>query len=447
MTWVYQGFEIAATLCENIVVIRTVTGIAGERNQGKRQFLYVLLTAISFSAIVSILNSFNLFSFITITISFAASVMLSKITSKGTLLLRSLACVLAYLVIHAIDYIMLFSFCFALEKPVIDTQSFNILLNAGPQRCLYLALDKLLDVFFFIVLRKALPKLRRLQKRYCWMLLAISLSIYITMTLLIGLIMGRSLFAMQTAIMLSWIFSSLCVFSVVAIFLLTTNYQAEKQTNEFLHITDKLMTENYQHLYANQQALARQIYDFNHHVKALQILAAQEGARETMAYTQSLLKSAYVKQALCACGNNIIDAIINCKAVEAEELSIAFSFHVQLPQKMEVDPVDICAILSNQIENAFDACKKVANLGKRSVSVDIWHKNEKTVFFRVANYVEENPFDTNPRLQSTKAATSDLHGLGLKNISDTAARCGGAANSTYQDHCFISTVFLSLSTF
>lgn len=200
-------------------------------------------------------------------------------------------------------------------------------------------------------------------------------------------------------------------------------------------------------MYANQQELARQLHDFNHHVKALQVLAAQEGAEETVAYTQSLLKSAYVKRALCACGNNIIDAIINCKAVEAEELSIAFSFDVKLPQQMEIDPVDICAILSNQIENAFDASKKIADTGKRSVSVDIWPKNEKTVFFRVANYVEENPLDTNPSLQSTKADTSALHGLGLKNISDTAARYGGAVSNTYQDQCFISTVFLSLGTF
>ena len=114
---------------------------------------------------------------------------------------------------------------------------------------------------------------------------------------------------------------------------------------------------------------------------------------------------------------------------------------------MEVDPIDICAILSNQIENAFDASKKIAVTDRRSVSVDIWSKNEKTVFFRVANYVDEDPFDENPGLQSTKVDTSALHGLGLKNISDTAARYGGAVSNTYQDHCFISTVFLSLNTF
>lgn len=447
MTWVYKSFEVAATFCENFIVLHAISEISGSKYQEKKRLIYNLISTGFFSVIVSTLNSFSLFSFITIAMCFATAILLSKITSTGVLLLRTLACILVYLVIHAIDYISLFSFCFALEKPIIDTHSFNILLDAGPQRCLYLALDKLLDVLFFLALRKTLPKLQRLPKRYCWMLLSISLSVYITMTLLIGLIMGQSLFAMQTAIMLSWVFSSLCVFSVIALFFLTTNFQAERQTNELLHMADKLMTENYQQLYANQQALARQIHDFNHHIKALQTLAIQEDARETVAYTQALLQSSYRRRKFCSSGNNIIDAIINCKAAEAEELSITFSFDVKLPQQMEVDPVDICAILSNQIENAFDACKKIGDTDKRTVSVDIWPKNEKTVFFRVANYVDENPLDMNPDLQSTKRDTSTLHGLGLKNISDTAARYGGAVSNTYQDHCFISTVFLSLSTF
>lgn len=447
MTWVYQGFEVMATLCENIIILYAITEIAGSKYKERKQFFYILALSVFFSVFITILNTFSLFSFITIAMSFTIAILLSKITSKGTLLLRTLACILVYLVIHAIDYILLFSFCFILEKPVVDTLSFSILLDASPQRCFYLVLNKIFDILLFLVLRKALPKLQRLKKRYCCMLLVISISVYVTMTLLIGLIMGQSLFVMQTAIMLSWIFSALCVFSVMAMFLLTTNYQAEKQTNELLHMADKLMTENYQQLHASQQALARQIHDFNHHIKALQILSIQEDAKETAAYTQSLLQSSYNRRKICSSGNNIIDAIINCKAAESEELSITFSFDVKLPQQMEVDPVDICAILSNQIENAFDASKKIGDTDRRSVSVDIWPKNEKTVFFRVANYVDENPFDANPGLQSTKVDTSALHGLGLKNITDTAARYGGAVSNTYQDHCFISTVFLSLSAF
>ena len=267
------------------------------------------------------------------------------------------------------------------------------------------------------------------------------------MSLQIGLIMGKSLFVLQTAVMLSWVFSILCVFFVVALLYLTTSYQAEKQAVELLYTTDKLMTENYQQLYTNQQALARQIHDFNHHIKVIQLLATQEGAKETSAYTQSLLKSSYQERKFCKSGNHIIDAIINCKAMEAEKLSIAFTYDVRLLEAIDVDPVDICAILSNQLENAFESCERLSDSSKRAVSVDIWPKNNQMVFFRVANYVEENPLASNPKLHSTKEDSRLLHGLGLKNIADTAAKYGGALSNTYQDHCFVSTIFLSVKTF
>lgn len=203
MTWIYQGFEVAATLCENIIVLYAVTEIAGNKYQKNKQFLYILLVSVFFSVFISILNIFSLFSFMTIAVSFTTAILLSKITSKGPLLLRTLACLLVYLVIHAIDYILLFSFCFVLETPVVDAFSFSVLLGASPQRLSYLVLNKILDASFFFALRKALPELQRLSNKYIWRLLSISLSIYITMTILIGLIMARSLFAMQTAIMLS----------------------------------------------------------------------------------------------------------------------------------------------------------------------------------------------------------------------------------------------------
>lgn len=123
MTWVYQGFEVVATLCENTIALYALTEIAGSRHQEKKRFFYILILSVFFSAVISLLNGLSLFSFITIVMSFITAILLSKITSKGTFLLRALACILVYLVIHAIDYILLFSFCFVLEKPVIDTYS------------------------------------------------------------------------------------------------------------------------------------------------------------------------------------------------------------------------------------------------------------------------------------------------------------------------------------
>lgn len=245
----------------------------------------------------------------------------------------------------------------------------------------------------------------------------------------------------------SCFFSCLCVFAVIALLLINDNYQEEKQKAELLRSTNQLIALNYQELYANRKEIARRIHDFNHHIKALEVLASQEHADKTAQYTHSLLKTSYAEKHFCKSGNNIIDAVINCKAAEAETLSIPFQYSVELPHPIEIDQVDICAILSNQIDNAFEASQQLSDTTKRNVSVKIWVKNDNTLFFRVENYVDADPLISNPNLQTTKADSQELHGLGLQNIADTAKKYGGALRSSYQDHYFVSTVFVCLNPF
>lgn len=143
----------------------------------------------------------------------------------------------------------------------------------------------------------------------------------------------------------------------------------------------------------------------------------------------------------------MIDAVINCKAAEAEALSIPFEYLVELSQPIEMDPVAICAILSNQIDNAFEASQQVPDPVKRDVKVRIWIKNDNTLFFRVKKYVDTDPLVSNPNLLRAKADSQELHGIGLRNIADTAEKYGGALRSSCQDHFFVSSVFLCLNTF
>lgn len=120
---------------------------------------------------------------------------------------------------------------------------------------------------------------------------------------------------------------------------------------------------------------------------------------------------------------------------------------MERPHPIEIDQVDICAILSNQIDNAFEASQQLSDTTKRNVSVKIWVKNDSTLFFRVENYVDADPLISNPNLQTTKVDSQELHGLGLQNIADTAKKYGGALRSSYQDHYFVSTAFVCLNPF
>ena len=447
MTWAYRFMELAATVCEGAVMLCAVTHISHERYIGRKYKLIILLFTFIYTVVITTLNRFSAFSFLSIGTAFVFMVFTTRVTSKGSWLLRSTATIISLLIVNAVDYICLFIFCMITESPVTDTYSFGVLLNPSPLRCLYLTVDKGANIFLLVLLWRFLPKIQKIARKQTGWLLCVSLAAYIVMTALIALIMGQSLLAMQNAIMFSCIFSCLCVFAVIALLLINGNYQEEKQRAELLRGTNQLIAQNYQELYENRKEIARRIHDFNHHIKALEVLASQEQAEKTAQYTRALLKTSYKEKRFCKSGNDIIDAVINCKAAEAEVLSVSFQYSVDLPRPIEIDPVDVCAILSNQIDNAFEASQHVLDGTKRDVSVKIWVKNDSTLFFRVENYVDADPFISNPNLHTTKANAHELHGLGLQNIADTAKKYGGALRNSYQDHYFVSIVFVCLNPF
>ena len=221
--------------------------------------------------------------------------------------------------------------------------------------------------------------------------------------------------------------------------------EQERQTHIFLRSANQLLTENYQQLHAYQQDHAKQIHDFNHHLTALRGLTALGKHEEALAYMESLLSTAYQETALCHSGSDIIDAIINCKAAEAEQLGIEFRFAVDFPVSANIAPVDICGVLANQIDNAFDACRQMPPSAPRRVQVTI-KRVENFVFFRVENTVDHDPFENNSSLSSTKTDTSTQHGLGIKNIRDITDKYSGFLRNEYKGGVFISVVSLCYET-
>lgn len=157
-----------------------------------------------------------------------------------------------------------------------------------------------------------------------------------------------------------------------------------------------------------------------------------------------MLSTSYEAIEFCNCGCDIINAVINCKALEARSSHIEFQYHVDFHEPTNLKPVDICAVLANQIENALEACEKIEDPDKRIVRVEIRQRNGFALF-KVMNTVRENPFRYEDKLLTTKTDTSRMHGLGLKNISDIARKYSGSMQTKYQDGMFISTVLLCFS--
>ena len=204
------------------------------------------------------------------------------------------------------------------------------------------------------------------------------------------------------------------------------------------------MEKNYQMLHQDLQENARRIHDFHHHLQAILGIAEQAEDHKTQEYVEALLEVSYRDVRLCNSGNDIVDAVINCSAAEAARVQIDFHYDVDLSSDLsQISPIDLCAVLGNQVENALDACKKIPDSQHRFIQVSI-RQNKNFVVIQVTNSAYRNPFTTDGRLVTDKE-NPEFHGLGLKSIQDTVDKYNGYLTNSYADHRFQSEALLCFS--
>lgn len=440
MDKVYPLIEMGATYIENLIILMAVITISGQKFKGMRHVLFPAFFSLISSVIVIGMNEISVFSFLTpmITMSFVIFVA-SKIASTGSLVVRITACMLAFLVIQTIDYILVVLVGFVYGVPHDMFVEFTTI---GPKRSVYLLIDKLTDVLLYLFIRDHIKGLKVLSTKLQMVLLcSLSIVAYAVMQLLFSMVIKPDLMTMQIAVIFSWLFV-LCLIAVVfSLFSVMTKAEKDKQMQEILQSENALMARNYQLIHADKVESAKRQHDFNHHLKVMRELVQEQKIEEVSKYLQSLLDVPVRESAACHSGNDIIDAIINCKAAEAERDHIEFEFNADFHLRTSLSSIDICGVLSNQIDNALEACRVISEGRLRKVIVEIRQK-ECFAFFTVKNTVAENPLLKNPELVSTKMDSDHLHGWGIKNIRDTVERNNGFLLHEFENGYFVSSASL-----
>lgn len=432
--------ELGATYTECLLVLLTTIRISGKKYQGKRNIGLTAFFSLFSTAIVDICNQWQDFSYMTPIVAMVTIVFVgSHFLSTGSVLMRSISCILSYLIIQCIDYIVVILIGHLVGQPEDFYHIF--VFSPGANRISFLIIDKCIDVIIFISLHKQFPRLSRLNYRLRIFLLLLSSISYIVMQCLFHVVLVPNLSIMQLAVVASWCFLLGFIAAFIAFFLALTKQEQDRQRMEMLRSENKLMAENYKTLHSTQQEYARKLHDFKHHVMTIHKLISDEKAESALEYTDSLLQTSYQQAAQCHSGNDIVDAIINSKLSEAKAKGIQFTFMANLHIPIQIDPVDLCGVLANQLENAFEACMQISDSAKRIVHAEI--KQVKSfVILRVENTVISDPFENNPDLHSTKPDSSVSHGYGLLNIRSIAQKYEGTLRTEFSNNRFISVVSL-----
>lgn len=184
----------------------------------------------------------------------------------------------------------------------------------------------------------------------------------------------------------------------------------------------------------------RNRHDFNNHLSCIDMLLQMQNMAKARTYIQNLTHSFLGSAGTIDVGNEIANAVLNQKWVLANKNQIAFNIEGILPEVLEIDQVDICAILSNSIDNAIEAVLKIEEVEKRNI--DIYIKSyDKYLVLEVSNTVKELILHASEKLETTKRDKKH-HGIGMTSMQMIVDKYKGHMEWSCQDYCFHLVILL-----
>lgn len=432
----YNAVEWLATFVEGLLVLYVSNEMCEKKYSQKKHYLLLLAFATAHTILIKSLNNIKLFSYATIIIALIYALIVSYILSSGSFVLHATSVMIPYFCTVSLDYVLAFLLVAIMGDSTNIFKGANLFfMNIGIERALYLIGDKLLLCLLAVAFGKYYKRIKNFDKRSLGLMLAVSISSFSAMTVLTTLILSADPTAMHISTFFAMFFIIIALFSTTMAVFLSEKYQNKKRETGILALTNAMMEKNFAELQESQNTIYQQVHDFKNHLRTIGGMVASQS--EAADYIEDLLAGSYIQAQYCHSDNDVINSIINCKISMAQTQKIKFDYRVSLESQLNVSSVDICAILANQIDNAFEACVKITDESKRFTRVEIWQK-ESFVFFKVTNSADKNPFNKKNELISTKTDKDYLHGFGIKSINRSVSKYGGTLKNEYKDGNFIS---------
>lgn len=192
-------------------------------------------------------------------------------------------------------------------------------------------------------------------------------------------------------------------------------------------------------LLIKQKALRGFKHDVSNQLVALKGYFASGNAVGGMRHVDSLLQRVSDIEAVIDTGNIALDAVLSNKQTIAEHKGIVFEHHICIAENLAVDPVDLCVIFGNALDNAIEACERLETADKRIV-LDL-RQEDSTLFCQLVN--------TAPPSSDHSLATSkpdkDNHGFGFANLTASLEKYGGAPLVVWENGWFTLSFMLFMS--
>lgn len=206
-----------------------------------------------------------------------------------------------------------------------------------------------------------------------------------------------------------------------------------RRENQFL----SMQQARYDSLRTSIEQTRQARHDMRHHFHILQSLAAQAKWEKLTEYLDEA-QGSIPDMELGLCDNTAVDGVAGYFAARYREHGIPIVFELNLPPQLPIPETDLCAVLSNLLENAMEAGLRTAP-ERRQTKVAAHLHADHMVLLSV-----ENTYDGKIREKDGVFLSSKRpgEGVGLQAVRHTAEKNGGYSRFYYEDGIFAANVIL-----
>ena len=436
MEWIYEIFEFLATFSEYILILWFLSsffGLKSDRLFNKLMLLGIALLMSVFCMVYCAMFSAEnmLITIINIVVIFLSCCFFLNGKRISQFFMVLVTQMLMFLIAMSINAVISY---ITFESPMA------IINDRGYERVIILIFSKMLLFLAYKIILLTAKNKKPLLRESEWG----AFSAIFASTLLSGVCIYDS--RLNNRILGNIMFFIMPTFGLIVInivsFYMLSKISKEHRENMKLSLLDVQIKEqeaSLQEIKSVYGEMRKIKHDLEGQYGCLLELISSGKYEQAVLYLQSIKMPNFASSLPINTKNDVLNAILGYLANKCHTGGIHMKYNISSDNINDFSPADISVILTNLINNAFEA--SVQN-NVSEISLELFEQQNYFCIV-VKNPIKESVLSKNPRLKTTKADKS-IHGFGIDSVKMLAEKYNGITDFTEEDCYFRAEVWLKL---
>lgn len=234
--------------------------------------------------------------------------------------------------------------------------------------------------------------------------------------------------------------TGICVAGSVILCMLLLFFNERRNEKKLSEYEEKLVASQLDEMNQLYMTMRGWRHDYHNHMQKIRAHLALGEYDQVQEYINLMETELDAVDIRYKSGNTGVDAMLNSKLTLAEKKGLRIKCDAELPKKLSCNPVDLCVLLGNLIDNAIEACEKMDSSQDRFIRIYMCVR-KKQFYLSVSNATSEVIRKLDKEYITNKRGN---HGNGLRRINKVVEKNNGFINRQNEPGVFATEVMLPL---